>query len=195
LNERRVLRAPSAGRSYAAPDSWRRRPRLDLAYTLPQGRLGVDRPAVLVQIPFDRLGSRQTGAKSFTIDGEAAVVGADGIAMFEAPHRRHKATDAMLYAFGLLALNGEDLRPLPLSERKAKLEKLLARSPVGIVFNEHIGEDGATVFRHACVRGLEGIVSKRLTAPYRSGPSRDWIKVKNPDSPAMRRARAGTWQW
>jgi hypothetical protein len=38
--------------------------------------------------------------------------------------------------------------------------------------------------------GLEGIVSKRLTAPYRSGPSRDWIKVKNPDSPAMRRAAA-----
>jgi ATP-dependent DNA ligase len=37
--------------------------------------------------------------------------------------------------------------------------------------------------------GLEGIVSKRLAAPYRSGPSRDWIKVKNPDSPAMLRAR------
>jgi bifunctional non-homologous end joining protein LigD len=40
--------------------------------------------------------------------------------------------------------------------------------------------------------GLEGIVSKRLSAPYRSGPSRDWIKVKNPDSPAMRRAPEGT---
>ena len=48
----------------------------------------------------------------------------------------------------------------------------------------HTAEDGATVFRHACKLGLEGIVSKRLTAPYRSGPSRDWIKVKNPDSPA-----------
>jgi bifunctional non-homologous end joining protein LigD len=47
-------------------------------------------------------------AKSFTIDGEAVVVGADGIAMFEALHRRHKAADAMLYAFDLLALNGED---------------------------------------------------------------------------------------
>jgi hypothetical protein len=49
------------------------------------------------------------------------------------------------------------------------------------------------VFLHACKMGIEGIVSKRLTAPYRSGPSRDWIKVKNPDSPAMRRARAGEW--
>jgi len=52
---------------------------------------------------------------------------------------------------------------------------------------------GALVFKQACAMGLEGIVSKGLTAPYRSGPSRDWIKVKNPDSPAMRRARAGTW--
>jgi ATP-dependent DNA ligase len=39
--------------------------------------------------------------------------------------------------------------------------------------------------------GFQGIVSKRIGAPYRSGPSRDWIKVKNPDSPAMRRAREG----
>jgi hypothetical protein len=44
-----------------------------------------------------------------------------------------------------------------------------------------------------CKLGFEGIVSKRLTAPYRSGPSRDWVKIKNPDSPAMRRQRAGTW--
>jgi ATP-dependent DNA ligase len=45
----------------------------------------------------------------------------------------------------------------------------------------------------ANVMGLEGIVSKRLTAPYRSGPSRDWIKVKNLDSPAMVRHREGRW--
>ena len=54
-------------------------------------------------------------------------------------------------------------------------------------------ENGAILFQHTCMMGLEGIVSKRLKAPYRSGPARDWIKVKNPDSPAMRRARAGTW--
>jgi hypothetical protein len=47
------------------------------------------------------------------------------------------------------------------------------------------------VFRQACAMGLEGIVSKRLTAPYRSGPSRDWIKVKNPDSPATERGARG----
>jgi len=80
---------------------------------------------------------------------------------------------------------------MPLSERKAKLARLLARKPLGIVFNQHTDENGLTVFRHACKLGLE--VSKRLTAPYRSGPSRDWIKVKNPDSPAMQRAREGRW--
>jgi ATP-dependent DNA ligase len=130
-------------------------------------------------------------ARSFTIDGEAVVCGADGV--FEALHRRRPAADAILYAFDLLELNGEDLRPRPLGERKARLAKLLARKPVAIMFNEHTDEDGATVFRHACKLGLEGIVSKRLTAPYRSGPSRDWIKVKNPDSPAMVRAREGRW--
>jgi ATP-dependent DNA ligase len=128
-------------------------------------------------------------ARSLTIDGEAVVVGDDGIAVFDALHRRHKATDALLYAFDLLELDGEDLRLRPLGERKARLAKLLARKPISIVFNEHTDEDGATVFRHACKLGFEGIVSKRLTAPYRSGPSRDWLKVKNPDSPAMIRAR------
>jgi bifunctional non-homologous end joining protein LigD len=54
-------------------------------------------------------------------------------------------------------------------------------------------EDGALLFVHACRMGLEGIVSKRLSAPYRSGRSRDWLKVKNPDSPAMIRAREVEW--
>ena len=61
------------------------------------------------------------------------------------------------------------------------------------MFNEHTDEDGATVFEHACKMGLEGIVSKRLSAPYRSGRSRDWIKVKNPDGPAMARHREERW--
>jgi bifunctional non-homologous end joining protein LigD len=121
------------------------------------------------------------------------VAGADGVAVFDAVfdalHRQRKVTDAMLYAFDLLELNGEDMRRLPLKERKARLEKLLSRSRTGIVFNEHTDQDGAVIFQHACKLGLEGIVSKRLSAPYRSGPSRDWLKVKNPNSPAMIRHR------
>jgi bifunctional non-homologous end joining protein LigD len=52
---------------------------------------------------------------------------------------------------------------------------------------------GATIFQQACRMGLEGIVSKRLSAPYRSGPSRGRIKVKNPNSPAMVRHREELW--
>jgi bifunctional non-homologous end joining protein LigD len=121
------------------------------------------------------------------------VCGEDGVAIFDALHRHGTVRAAILQAFDLLELDGEDLRPVMLGKRKARLARLLARAPPGIEFNAHTDEDGATVFRHACAMGLEGIVSKRLTAPYRSGPSRDWIKVKNPDSPAMVRHREGTW--
>jgi ATP-dependent DNA ligase len=131
----------------------------------------------------------KVAARSFTIDGEAVVCGSDGVAVFEALHRRHRATEAILYAFDLLELDGEDLRPVPLGERKARLAKLLGRKTGGIIFNEHTDENGATVFRHACKLGLEGIVSKRLSKPYQSGRSGHWLKVKNPDSPAMVRAR------
>jgi bifunctional non-homologous end joining protein LigD len=52
---------------------------------------------------------------------------------------------------------------------------VLAKAGPGIRFNEHIEGDGPTVFAHACKLGLEGIVSKRLGSPYRSGRSRDWV--------------------
>jgi bifunctional non-homologous end joining protein LigD len=59
----------------------------------------------------------------------------------------------------------------------------------GIRLSEHLdGADGETVFQHACKLGLEGIVAKRRGRPYRSGCSPDWIKVKNPESPAATRA-------
>jgi bifunctional non-homologous end joining protein LigD len=121
-------------------------------------------------------------AQSFTLDGEAVLAGADGVAVFDALHRRGRVTDAILQAFDLLELDGEDLQPLLLGQRKPRLARLLARAQAGIALNDHTDENGAVVFRQACV-------SKRLAAPYRSGPSRDWLKVKNPNSPAMIRAR------
>ena len=54
--------------------------------------------------------------------------------------------------------------------------------------------DGLTVFDHVCRMGLEGIVSKRMDAPYRSGPSRTWLKLKNPASEAVRREREEEWR-
>jgi bifunctional non-homologous end joining protein LigD len=132
-------------------------------------------------------------ARSFTLDGEAVVCGPDGVAVFDALHRRGTVSEAMLYGFDLLELDGEDLRGLPLVDRKKRLARLLGGRRLGIVLSDHTDEDGATIFQQACKMGLEGIVSKRLSAPYRSGPSRDWIKVKNPDSPAMVRHREESW--
>ena len=127
------------------------------------------------------------------LDGEAVVCGPDGVAVFDALHRRGTVSEAMLYAFDLLELDGEDLRGLRLGDRKQRLAKLLTRRRIGIVLSDHTDGDGATIFRQACKLGLEGIVSKRLNAPYRSGRSEDWIKVKDPDSPAMVRHREERW--
>jgi bifunctional non-homologous end joining protein LigD len=81
----------------------------------------------------------------------------------------------------------------PAPFRKQRLAKMLARGGVAITYNEHLNQNGATVFEHACRLGLEGIVSKRLDAPYRSGPSKTWLKSKNPLSEAVRREREEDW--
>jgi bifunctional non-homologous end joining protein LigD len=70
--------------------------------------------------------------KQFVIDGEAVVLGVDGIADFEALHSRKHEDEVQLYAFDILALDGDDLRGLPLSMRKTNLARLLARRPDGI---------------------------------------------------------------
>jgi bifunctional non-homologous end joining protein LigD len=84
--------------------------------------------------------------------------------------------DTVGTAFDLLELDGEDLRGLPLSDRKKRLARLLGGRRLGVVLSDRTDDDGATIFRQECRMGLECIVSKRLTAPYRSGPSRDWLK-------------------
>jgi bifunctional non-homologous end joining protein LigD len=141
--------------------------------------------------PAITLTAMQLRADSFTLDGEAVVCGPDGIAIFDALHGHGTVSDAMLYAFDLL--EGQDLRALPLRDRKKRLARLVGKRRLGIVISEHTTDDGATIFLQACKMGLQGIVSKRLSAPCRSGPSRDWIKVKNADSPAMVRAREAEW--
>ena len=65
----------------------------------------------------------------------------------------------------------------------------------GVQLNEHLEhDDGGVVFRHACKLGLEGIVSKRKGSPYRSGRSPDWLKMKNPDAPAVKREAEEDWR-
>ena len=79
-----------------------------------------------------------------------------------------------------------------LERRKQRLTKLLTRGGA-ITYSEHLSHDGPAVFDHACRLGLEGIVSKRLDSPYRSGPSKTWLKSKNPLSEAVRREREEDW--
>ena len=76
----------------------------------------------------------------------------------------------MAYAFDLIEHDGDDLRNLPLIERKRRLARLLGRVRGAIRYSEHLTEDGAVVFEHVCSMGLEGIVSKRTNAcdPFRS---------------------------
>jgi bifunctional non-homologous end joining protein LigD len=131
---------------------------------------------------------------SASLDGEAVVCGEDGIADFDKLHSRGFDDSVILFAFDLLEVDGDDLRQEPLERRKARLDKLLARAPAGIRFNDHADDlDGAAVFAAACKIGLEGIVSKRRDCPYRSGRSKAWVKVKNPTSPAIHRVREWTW--
>jgi len=99
----------------------------------------------------------------------------------------------VLIAFDLIELDGEDLRCSIGERRKRKLAKLVRGPHAGIVVNEVFEGDGDILFAHACKLGCEGIVSKRLGSPYRSGRSPHWIKVKNPKALAVTREAEEAW--
>lgn len=127
---------------------------------------------------------------SFVIDGEAVLLGVDGVSDFNGLHSRRHNDEVQLYAFDILVIDGDDLRKLPLHIRKNNLARLLARGPEGIFISEfEQGEIGPDLFRKACEFGLEGIVSKRRDSAYRAGRSPSWIKVKNRSHPAMERVK------
>jgi bifunctional non-homologous end joining protein LigD len=132
-------------------------------------------------------------AQSFLIDGEVVVCRDNGVSDFNALHSRRRDHDAVLFAFDLIEHQGGDLHNAPLLHRKRQLAKLLGNAKHAIRFNEHLAHDGATMFEHVCRMGLEGIVSKRIDAPYRSGPSKTWLRSENPLSEAVRREREEDW--
>lgn len=117
----------------------------------------------------------------------------NGLAVFELIRRERTSATAVHCAFDLLELDGEDLRRLPIEKRKARLAKPLRDAHSTLVVNEHYEGDGAIIYRHACKLGCEGIVSKRLGSPYRSGRSARWVKVKNPKAPAVTREAEEEW--
>jgi bifunctional non-homologous end joining protein LigD len=132
--------------------------------------------------------ARKIRQQRFVLDGEAVVLGVDGIADFNALHSRQHDEEVQFCAFDILLQGGEDLRKLPLHLRKTSLARLLARRPEGIFVNPfERGEIGPELFLAACRMGLEGLVSKHRERPYQAGRSRHWIKVKNRKHPAIYR--------
>ncbi|MGK7056955.1 DNA ligase [Bradyrhizobium sp. 1050_B9_N1_2] len=131
--------------------------------------------------------ARQLRQARFAIDGEIVVLDARGISDFDALHSGKHNAEAQLYAFDLVGIAGDDLRQLPLFERKAELGKLLRRRPEGIfVAPFEPGAIGPDLFDAACRMNLEGIVSKHRERRYRPRTC-DWIKIKNRAHPAMSR--------
>lgn len=123
----------------------------------------------------------QLNAGTLVIDGEAVVYGRNGLPDFQRLRRElgtRKSAAVHYHAFDLLYLNSYDLRGVHYIERKNLLERLLAGAPATFVFVEHIQDDGDTIFENACKLGVEGVVAKRLDAPYRSGRVENWIKLK-----------------
>jgi bifunctional non-homologous end joining protein LigD len=115
------------------------------------------------------------------------------LAVFELIRSHRSNAAAVLCAFDLLEVNGEDIRREPIEDRKRRLASLLRLPHDGIAANEHFGGDGATIYKHACALGCEGIVSKRLGSPYRAGRSAHRLKIKNPAAPAVRREAEEEW--
>ena len=133
-------------------------------------------------------------ASSCVVDGEAIAVDENGLSVFDLIRYRRQDHAVTLCAFDLLELEGEDLRRTPIEVRKATLKGLLRRTHAGVAFNRHFNSAGESVYRHARKLGCEGIVSKRLGSPYRFGRSNDWIKIKNPASPAVKREAEEGWR-
>jgi len=117
------------------------------------------------------------------VDGEAVIVDEAGKTHFQALQqaiKERKYSALAFFVFDLLFLDGEDLRSQPLLQRKEMLGKLLKTSKASKVirFSDHVEGSGHDVQQQACRLGLEGVVSKQAGAPYVSGRSRSWLKIK-----------------
>jgi len=115
------------------------------------------------------------------IDGEAVALestGAPDFAALQAAITDGDTGDLVFFAFDQLFAGHEDLRSLPLSERKARLKYSLDRAPPNLRFVDHFVVAGEAVLQSACRMHLEGIVSKRIDAPYESGRTQTWLKSK-----------------
>lgn len=124
--------------------------------------------------------ARGLGRIDLLLDGEAVVLDERGISRFQALQnvlRSGRSADVKYYVFDLLYAGAHDLRRVTLLERKQLLERIVGDGDV-IRFTDHIVGRGRAIYEQACRTGLEGIVSKRIDLPYRSGRTAEWLKIK-----------------
>jgi bifunctional non-homologous end joining protein LigD len=123
------------------------------------------------------------GARSCLIDGEIVALDDEGTPRFQLLQNRLKGKGSdgpgriIFYAFDLIHLDGYDLTPCTLLERKAMLQRILPKGGAWR-YSEHFAARGKEIFRKAVKLGLEGVVAKRADSPYRGGRGPDWLKIK-----------------
>jgi bifunctional non-homologous end joining protein LigD len=170
---------PPAGAEWAHEikfDGYRMQLRTEAGAATLKSRKGLDWSA-----KFPQIAASGAGLPDGIIDGEVVALDHDGspdFAALQAAIAEKKTADLVFFAFDQLFSGLEDLRPLPLSARKDRLQRTIAGAPDNIRFVEHFITAGDAVLRSACRMHLEGIVSKRLDAPYQSGRVDSWTKSK-----------------
>ena len=160
-------------------DGYRMQLRVEHGRAFMRTRKGLDWTAKFAAIA-DAAGS----LSDCIIDGEVVALdhnGAPDFSALQAALSEGRSGDLVYFIFDLLFEGGEDLRYLPLTERKERLKLLLGRNgsyDQQIKYIEHLAEAGDAVLKSACRLKLEGIISKRSAAPYQSGRSEAWMKAK-----------------
>jgi bifunctional non-homologous end joining protein LigD len=130
---------------------------------------------------FSAIARAATKLPDCILDGEVCALdhnGAPDFAALQAALSDGKSEGLIYFVFDMMFGENEDLRPLPLSARKARLAQLLKKADTHLRFVEHFSSSGDTVLQSACRMNLEGIVSKRADAPYTGGRGDNWVKSK-----------------
>ena len=160
-------------------DGYRVQLRVESGKPVLRTRKGLDWTA-----KFKAVADASLGLPDCMIDGEIVALdhnGAPDFAALQAALSDGKTDQLIFFVFDLLFADGQDLRELPLSERKSRLQTVLSKaadaSPL-LRYVEHFETGGDAVLKSACQMSLEGIVSKRLDAPYTSGEGENWTKSK-----------------
>ncbi|MEA2967399.1 MAG: bifunctional non-ous end joining protein LigD [Alphaproteobacteria bacterium] len=160
-------------------DGYRIQARLDRGDVRLLTRKGLDWTS---KFPNVAVAAAKLPARTALVDGEVVIEDAGGVSVFSGLQAALKAGERerfLYYVFDLLHLDGRDLTGLPLIERKAELKRLVGKSRDGTIrYSDDFEESGPKMLQHACGLGLEGIVSKRMDAPYRTGRSETFVKTK-----------------